>query len=73
MISVNQAKRLILKNVSRLETERLPLGKTDRLVLAEDVYALDDVPLFTNSAMDGYAVKSSQTKGASERNPLTLR
>ena len=73
MISVNQAVRLMLKNTSPVGITKLPLNKAAGLVLAEDIYARNDLPLFTNSAMDGYAVKSGQTKVASEKNPISLR
>jgi len=73
VISVNQAVRLMLKNTSPVGITKLPLNKAAGLVLAEDIYARNDLPLFTNSAMDGYAVKSSQTKGANQKHPLPLR
>jgi molybdopterin molybdotransferase len=40
--------------------------------LAEDVYAPRSVPLFDNSAMDGYAVRHIDVHGADERNPAVL-
>jgi molybdopterin molybdotransferase len=40
--------------------------------LAADVYAPRDVPLFDNSAMDGYAVRRIDILGADERRPATL-
>lgn len=36
--------------------ERVPLKQLLGRVLAEDIYAQSDLPLFNNSAMDGYAV-----------------
>ncbi|MFB9831797.1 molybdotransferase-like divisome protein Glp [Actinoallomurus acaciae] len=41
-------------------------------VLAEPVTAPVDLPPFDNSAMDGYAVFSSDVAGASETSPVTL-
>ncbi|GLY84035.1 molybdotransferase-like divisome protein Glp [Actinoallomurus iriomotensis] len=41
-------------------------------VLAEPVTAPVDLPPFDNSAMDGYAVVSSDVAGASETSPVTL-
>ncbi|MGH6654569.1 MAG: molybdotransferase-like divisome protein Glp [Actinocrinis sp.] len=40
--------------------------------LAEDVIAPRDVPLFDNSAMDGYAVRRIDVTGADEQNPAVL-
>jgi molybdopterin molybdotransferase len=41
-------------------------------VLAENLVALEDLPRFDKSAMDGYAVKSSDLVGASQSKPVVL-
>lgn len=41
-------------------------------VLAEDFTAPIDIPPFNRSAMDGYAVIASDTKGATQKQPVTL-
>jgi len=41
-------------------------------VLAHDLRSEIDLPVFTNSAMDGYAVRRSDLAGASESNPVTM-
>ena len=42
-------------------------------VLAENLVALEDLPRFDKSAMDGYAVKSSDLVGASQSKPMVLQ
>ena len=42
-------------------------------VLAEDFAACHPLPLWDNSAMDGYAVRAADTLGASDSTPVTLR
>ncbi len=42
-------------------------------VLAEDVYAGLDVPPFARAVMDGFAVRASDTDGASREHPVRLR
>lgn len=42
------------------------------LVLAEDVTAALPVPPWTNSAMDGYALRAEDAAGAAERAPVVL-
>ena len=37
--------------------ERVPLHRADGRIAAEDVFALNDLPPFANSAVDGYAVR----------------
>lgn len=39
-------------------------------ICAKDIYALEDVPSFRRSTVDGYALIASDTLGASESNPL---
>ena len=55
MISVQEAKKIISKNVSSLEPVLLPLSQAAGLILAEDIYATTDIPAFPQSSMDGYA------------------
>ncbi|MBI3882934.1 MAG: molybdopterin molybdenumtransferase MoeA, partial [Sphingobacteriales bacterium] len=55
MITVTEAKNIILANSSTLPTIQLPLGQAAGYILAQDVFALTDIPPFDQSAMDGYA------------------
>jgi molybdopterin molybdotransferase len=56
LISINDARRLVLDAVSPLTAEPVALDDALGRVLAEDVTAAGDVPPFPCSAMDGYAV-----------------
>ena len=56
----------------RVETEEVPLSEAVGRVLAQDIDADTDLPDFTRSTMDGYAVRASSTFGASEANPPYL-
>ncbi len=51
----------------------VPISEALGKYLAEDVVARFDVPGFNRSAVDGYAVRSIDTFGASSTNPITLR
>ncbi len=73
MISVEKARKLILKNAVPFGKIKIPLEQAGGLVLAENLYAIADFPPFTNSAMDGFALKSFDTKKANPRNPVSLR
>lgn len=55
MISVSEAKRIILQHTAVLAPIKLPLKEAAGLVLAEDIHASISIPAFTQSAMDGYA------------------
>ena len=69
MLSTEEAQKIILSKAKVLgeKEERIVncLGK----VLAEDIYSSLNIPPLTNSAMDGYALKSSDTLKA----PLLLK
>jgi molybdopterin molybdotransferase len=56
LISINDARRLVLDTVQPLASETVTLDDALGRVLAEDVTAAGDVPPFPCSAMDGYAV-----------------
>jgi molybdopterin molybdotransferase len=48
------------------------LAEAQGLVLAEDVVAQLALPVFDNSAMDGYAVRTEDTSGATPEHPVVL-
>ena len=73
MISVEQALEKVLSYVDVLEEEERPILDCLGQVLAEDVYASFNVPPLDNTAMDGYAVRSIDTKGATRQSPRVLR
>ncbi len=72
MISVEEALEKVLGYVEVLQPERKPILDCLGQVLAEDVYATIDIPPLDNSAMDGYAVRAADTRGASESSPRCL-
>lgn len=73
MISVEEARERILSFFERLEVLRTPLLEALGQVVAEDVVAPFDIPPLDNTAMDGYAVRATDTEGASESDPRELR
>jgi len=73
VISVEQALEKVLSYVDVLGEERSPILDCLGQVLAEDIYSSIDVPPLDNTAMDGYAVQSRDTHGASQQSPRFLR
>jgi molybdopterin molybdotransferase len=51
----------------------IPLHEALNRVLAEDLTAQQDLPRFDKSAVDGYALKSENTTGATQFKPVTFR
>jgi len=72
MISVEQALEKVLGCVDILEEEECPILSCLGQVLAEDIYSDINIPPQDNSAMDGYAVQSRDTRGASQQAPRFL-
>ena len=72
MIKVQDALKTVLKSIKTLDLEVVKLTDALGRVLARDIYSDSNVPAFDNSAMDGYAVKSSDTRRASRQRPQVL-
>lgn len=62
-----------LLQVSPVGTEAIRSVRARARVLAEDLYSSVDLPHFHRAAMDGYAVKSKDTFGASQSLPAYLK
>jgi molybdopterin molybdotransferase len=73
LLTVEEAQRRIVSVFQPVETATLPLGEAHRRVLAKNILAGSDMPPFTNSSMDGYAVRSGDTIGASLEHPILLQ
>ncbi len=73
MISVDQALEKVLEHIAVLEAEERPILDCLGQVLAEDVFSKINIPPLDNSAMDGYAVRSADTRGAGPKSSRLLR
>ena len=74
MIEVEEALDLLVNSVkTNTETEKLDILSSHGRICAEDVTAAVPVPHFPKSAMDGYAVRSQDTKDASRENPVRFK
>ena len=74
LVSVDEARRILAATGAPVtRTERIPLLQAAERVVAAPITASMDVPPFARAAMDGYAVRSGDTAGASSDVPATLR
>ncbi len=72
-IELEEAQQRILENIPlATKTESVPLEAALGRVLAKDFAAEYDVPSFHRSPLDGYALRSEDSKAASENNPVQL-
>lgn len=66
-------KWLSILKIGKPLTEVVSLPNALRRVLAVELVAKEALPRFDKSAMDGYALKSADTFGASQSKPIALR
>jgi molybdopterin molybdotransferase len=71
-LTAREAALEILQNVERQPALRIPLADALDAVLAESVLSPIDIPPHTNSAMDGYAVRGEDIRGATPEHPVRL-
>ncbi|WP_254773941.1 gephyrin-like molybdotransferase Glp [Microbacterium sp. cf046] len=73
MITVEEHLAVILAAVRPLELITVPLEDALGSTLRTAVLAATDLPVFDNSAMDGFAVRHADVAGASAASPALLR
>ncbi|MGY5392536.1 molybdopterin molybdotransferase MoeA [Acinetobacter sp. NigerLNRRAM0016] len=61
LISVDQALAMIIETVKPLASKKISLQHALHHYLATDIYSKIDLPLFSQSAVDGYALCSHET------------
>ena len=72
LLSVEQARERILSQLDHVGTETIPLTASVDRVLGVNIVAADDLPLFDNSSMDGFAVRAADTANATPASRMTL-
>lgn len=73
MLELEEALASILAAIPPPRAESLSLSDAAGRVLAERVHSPVDLPIFGNSAMDGYAVRASAVASAKPESPVRLR
>ncbi|HEX6088718.1 MAG TPA: gephyrin-like molybdotransferase Glp [Gemmatimonadales bacterium] len=72
-LAARDAAVTILDHVTRQPALRVPLDDALDSVLAQDVASPIDLPAWINSAMDGYAVRAADIRGARRDAPVRLQ
>jgi molybdopterin molybdotransferase len=72
LVSVADHRDAILALLAPLPAATVPVGEALGLVIAQDATARVELPPFTNSAMDGYAVRATDLVGATPDAPVSL-
>jgi len=73
LLGVAEAVERLLADVEPIQgAERIPLKRAMERILAEDILSPVDIPRHRNSAMDGYAIKSSDVPAVGSTATLTV-
>jgi molybdopterin molybdotransferase len=72
LLAVQEARERVLSRIAPLAPLELPLQEAAGCVLARDVISERSIPDFASSAMDGFAVRSSDVAAATARDPVEL-
>lgn len=67
------AREILLDAAAPVETERLDLTQSGGRILAQDLIAAENIPVFDRSPYDGYAFRAADTITATREQPVTLR
>jgi molybdopterin molybdotransferase len=72
-VGVEEATEIVVTTVRRQPPLRMTLAEAVGHVLADDVVARLSLPPWTNSAMDGYALRADDVRSAAPATPVRLR
>jgi molybdopterin molybdotransferase len=72
MRSVEEHQRIVAELITARPATTAELPDAERLMLVHDVTATVSLPVFDNSAMDGYAVRANEVASATAEHPMKL-
>lgn len=72
LLSIHEAQEKIISGIKTIAPELCKVEQACSRLLAEDIFSPLNLPPFTNSSMDGFAVCSKDTLNASSISPVSL-
>src|SRR5262245_20537700 len=69
---VEEVERFLAERVRPLPAQAVPLAACFGRVLAADIRSERDVPAFARAAMDGFALRATESFGATDYDPIAL-
>jgi molybdopterin molybdotransferase len=73
MISIQEALQRLQENLQEARIDTVDISEANGRYVAESITAPEPSPRYTNSAMDGYALRWPDVMDASEDNPVLLK
>lgn len=72
-LQIGQAVERLMMRAKKGSMEDISIYDCDQRYLAENITATNDIPLFTRSGYDGYALRSRDTAGADASRPIEFK
>ncbi len=72
-LEIEQAVELLLQKVRKVSAEPVSLDEADVRILAEDIFAKENIPPFDRSPLDGYAFRAEDVAAADREHPVVLK
>ncbi len=72
-VTVDEAIKNIFDSILPMDREKVPILEAQNRILFDNIISDINIPPHDNSAMDGYAIISKDTKGAAKDNPVSLK
>ncbi|MEK6647359.1 MAG: gephyrin-like molybdotransferase Glp [Candidatus Firestonebacteria bacterium] len=73
MIKFKEAQKIILKNVRQLSLEKINISFVLGRILGENIYSNINIPPFSKSAMDGFAIRYKDIVDLNGKNCVSLK
>lgn len=72
-LEIEEAVELLLQKAGKVSEEQVSLGEVDGRILAEDIFARENIPPFDRSPLDGYAFRAEDVASANREHPVVLK
>ena len=73
MISYNRALQILKSSKIKIKEENIKVKNSINRILSRDIYSKVNYPSGDNSALDGFAVRSSDTIGLNKKKPKKFK
>lgn len=70
--TIDEVKKILSREIKLAPIETVEVIRALDRIVADDIVSPEDLPPFTKSMMDGFALRAADTFGATEENPVQL-
>jgi len=73
MISYNKALKILKKNRFDIKNEKISLKNSLNRIVAKNIFSPTNYPSANNTAFDGFAINSKETKNINKKKPKKFK